>query len=79
MLDLKTNAAELKKRIPDLEKDLSDPITFRKIYQFSFDYSKETPEVRSVDLDTAKVMLPLLLKDKFPIVEKFCEFLGVCW
>lgn len=38
----------LKKSIPNFEKDLADPNTFREIYQYVFDYAKETPEVRSV-------------------------------
>lgn len=60
--------------IATLESQLSQQGDFRKFYMFSFDYNKP-PEQRSLPLDTAKQLFPLILKGRFKHMELWLEFL----
>jgi hypothetical protein len=77
---------KLKAKLPILREDLADPIKFKEIYRYAFNFMKEDQKSRSIDMSVAVQMLQLLLKGHksedgrvlvkpFPHVESFCTFL----
>ncbi|XP_072040527.1 LOW QUALITY PROTEIN: DCN1-like protein 5 [Amphiura filiformis] len=53
---------------------LNDPPTFKKIYRYAFDFARDK-EQRSMDIDTAKIMLTLLLGRQWELFSSFHHFL----
>jgi len=65
---------KLKSKIPVLRRELSDPIKFKAIYLFVFNFSREAGS-RNLPLENAVQLWRLLLGDRFPIVEVWIRFL----
>ncbi|KAH9513980.1 DCN1-like protein 4 [Bulinus truncatus] len=66
--------AKLQNRLDYLKATLNDPAIFKNIYRFAFDFAREKDQ-RSIDLDTAKAMLSLVLGKDWPLFSYFHQFL----
>jgi len=67
---------ELKKKLPALRKDLSDPYKFKDIYEFAFSFSREKGQ-KSLALDTAVGMWTLLFSIyDWPMCSEWCKFVN---
>ena len=64
----------LKNKIPELRQTLEDIQKFKGLYLFIFGFSKEIG-CRNLNIDVAIAMWRLLLENKFPLLEKWIEFL----
>ena len=65
---------KLKEKLPLLRAELEDPRSFKDVYEYSFDFSKE-PNQKSLPLDTAAAMWGVLLGGRWALVEEWCDFL----
>lgn len=68
------NVQKLVNKLDYLRNSFSDPNTFKSIYRFSFDFAREKDE-RSIDLETARALLALLLGRNWPLFPQFNQFL----
>ncbi|XP_078786300.1 DCN1-like protein 5 isoform X2 [Oryzias latipes] len=64
----------LRSKLDYLRSELNDPVAFRSIYRYAFDFSRDKNQ-RSLDMDTAKSMLALLLERRWPLFPIFQQFL----
>lgn len=69
--------SKLHKRIPYLMSLLDDSRLFREIYRFAFDFALEKDQ-RTLEKNSAKLMIHLLFESRWKLVEKFEQFLEVC-
>jgi len=53
---------------------MSDPQTFKLIFRYAYDFARDKDQ-RSMDIETAKAMLSLLLSKSWPLFGEFEEFL----
>lgn len=75
MTDLQCDTIEkLQNRLEYLRALLNDPQTFKNVYRFSFDFARDKDQ-RSMDMDTAKAMLSLVLGKNWPLFSYFHQFL----
>lgn len=75
MTDLQCDCiAKLQSKLEYLRSFLADPVTFKSIFRFAFDFAKEENQ-RSLDIDTAKIMLTLLLGGQWPLQSSFTQFI----
>ncbi|PVD35240.1 hypothetical protein C0Q70_06521 [Pomacea canaliculata] len=65
---------KLQAKFDSLRSLLNDPVTFKSIYRFAFDFARE-PNQRSLEVDTAKQMLALLLGGNWSLYASFHQFL----
>lgn len=61
-------------KLDSLRDCFSDNNTFKSIYRYSFDFAREKDE-RSIDLETARALLALLLGRHWPLFPQFNQFL----
>ncbi|XP_061574810.1 DCN1-like protein 5 [Cololabis saira] len=64
----------LQSKLDYLRNELNDSALFKNIYRYAFDFSRDKNQ-RSLDMDTAKSMLALLLERTWPLFPVFCQFL----
>uniref|UniRef100_A0A3Q0SP58 DCN1-like protein n=1 Tax=Amphilophus citrinellus TaxID=61819 RepID=A0A3Q0SP58_AMPCI len=64
----------LQSKLDYLHSELSDAATFKNIYRYAFDFARDKNQ-RSLDMDTAKLMLALLLGRSWPLFSVFSQFL----
>lgn len=57
-----------------LNASLSDPVTFKNVYRFAFDFSLENGN-RSLDKPTAIALMTLLLDGRWSLFNEFVQFL----
>lgn len=57
-----------------LKKSLDNESAFRNFYMFAFDYNKP-PEQRSLPIETARQLFPLILEGRFAHLDLWNEFL----
>eukprot|EP00794_Sanderia_malayensis_P007434 gene7434-8256_t len=69
------STAKLKAKLGSLRLLLKDNASFKKIYRYAFDFSREKNQ-RSLDIDTGKGMLEILLRDIWPQLYMFFEYLN---
>ncbi len=69
------SVVKLKKKIPAMRQELLDAYAFKSVYEYAFRFSKEENQ-KALNLDTACAMWELLLKDKWPLLNKWCDFLN---
>lgn len=75
MTDLQCDSVrKLQLRLDYLRTLLDDPATFKNIYRFAFDFARDKDQ-RSMDIDTAKAMLALVLGKHWPLFGSFHQFL----
>lgn len=61
-------------KLDSLRSYFADPNSFRSIYRYSFDFAREQTE-RSIDLETARALLALLLGKHWVLFPSFNQFL----
>uniref|UniRef100_A0A3B4B875 DCN1-like protein n=1 Tax=Periophthalmus magnuspinnatus TaxID=409849 RepID=A0A3B4B875_9GOBI len=66
----------LRNSLDYLRSVLNDSTSFKLIYRYAFDFAREKDQ-RSLDLNTAKCMLGLLLGKTWPLFPVFNQFLEV--
>ncbi|KAG0352650.1 hypothetical protein BGZ54_002648 [Gamsiella multidivaricata] len=64
---------KMKDSIPKLRQELKDDAAFREIYHFAFTFGLSENQ-KSLPLDVAIPFWMLLLKDRFPRLEMWCDF-----
>nr|CAG4648233.1 EOG090X0DAO [Moina brachiata]SVE93254.1 EOG090X0DAO [Moina brachiata] len=64
----------LQAKLPHLQSYLDDSTSFKSIYRYAFDFARDKDQ-RSLDIDTAKGMLGLLLGRQWSLIESFFQFL----
>lgn len=65
---------KLRNKLEVFRSLLNDQQIFKSIYRYSFDFAKDKDQ-RSLDLETAKAMLQLLLAKRWPLYPYFHQFL----
>jgi len=71
-----SNATQLKKNLKDSLKDLDNPTKFKELYEYAFKFSKGDKEnSRTIDTESAKGMIQILMTGRFELGEKFALFL----
>ncbi|KAK2706735.1 hypothetical protein QYM36_014689 [Artemia franciscana] len=65
---------KLQNRLDYLKALLSEPNHFKAIYLYSYDFARDKDQ-RSMDVDTAKIMLQLLLAPRWNLFPSFQQFL----
>jgi len=68
------NIGKLQGKLNYLRSLLDDPANFKTIYRYAFDFAREKDQ-RSMDIETAKAMLALLLGKHWPLFSSFHHFL----
>uniref|UniRef100_A0A8C1QGM1 DCN1-like protein n=2 Tax=Cyprinus carpio TaxID=7962 RepID=A0A8C1QGM1_CYPCA len=64
----------LQGKLDYMRSQLNDQIIFKNIYRYAFDFARDKDQ-RSLDMDTAKSMLALLLGRTWPLFPVFHQFL----
>lgn len=59
---------ELREKLRQLDGELNDPVAFRELYAFAFEYGKPASQ-RSMDVETAIAYWKILFKDKVRLFE----------
>lgn len=67
---------KLKTRLPSLELELKDPLRFKDLYHFTFNYAKN-PGQKGLDLDMAIAYWNIVLQGKFQFLDLWVKFLQV--
>jgi len=65
---------KLKEKLDYLRALLKDAATFKKIYRYAYDFSRDK-EQKSLEIETGKAMLQLLLGDIWSLTPPFIQFL----
>lgn len=65
---------KLKTVLPTLRESLNNEADFRSFYMFAFEYNKP-PEQRSLPIETARQLFPLILEGRFLHLDLWIEFL----
>lgn len=68
------SSEKLQGKFEYLRSLLNDPVSFKQIYRYAFDFARDKDQ-RSLDIDTAKSMLALLLGRIWPLFSSFHQFL----
>jgi DCN1-like protein 1/2 len=55
--------------------DLRDPLKFKDFYYFTFNYAKQDPADKSVELDMAIIYWGIVLRDRFPFCDLWVAYL----
>jgi len=66
---------KIRSKLDSLRAQLYDPMTFKAVYRFAFDFSKDKDQ-RSMDIETARAMLNLLIGKQWPMFPYFDRFLA---
>lgn len=75
LIDLQCDSiVKLRSKLDSLRLLLFNANSFKEIYRYAYYFAKERDQ-RSMDVDTAKAMLQLLLADQWPHYVEFCQFL----
>jgi len=65
---------KLQLKLDYLRSLLNEPVTFKNIYRYAYDFARDRDQ-RSLDMDTGKAMLQLLLGKHWPLYGSFHAFL----
>lgn len=68
------SAAKMQSKLEYLKSILNDPNVFKSIYRYAYDFAKDSDQ-RSMDINTAKAMLQLLLGKHWLLYPHFAQFL----
>ncbi|MXQ96700.1 hypothetical protein E5288_WYG013264 [Bos mutus] len=71
---LSTFPEKLQNKFDFLRSQLNDISSFKNIYRYAFDFARDKDQ-RSLDIDTAKSMLALLLGRTWPLFSVFYQYL----
>ncbi|XP_070504522.1 DCN1-like protein 4 [Chironomus tepperi] len=67
-------ATKLEKKLDYFYNLIEDPHSFKMIFRYAYDFARDKDQ-RSMDIETAKAMLSLLLCKSWPLFPDFAEFL----
>jgi hypothetical protein len=67
---------KLKIKLPHLESELRDNLSFKDFYQFTFNYAKN-PCQKGLDLDMAIMYWNIVMQGRFKFLNLWCRFLQV--
>jgi len=70
------NMSMLKKKIPYLHSLLDESKHFKDIFRYAFDFAIEQGQ-RTLEKNSAKLMIRLLFENRWNLVDEFVEFLDV--
>ncbi|XP_055925161.1 DCN1-like protein 5 isoform X1 [Argiope bruennichi] len=65
---------KIRNKLDYLRSLLNEPVVFKNIYRYAYDFARDKDQ-RSMDIDTAKAMLQLLLGRLWPMYSMFHQFL----
>nr|CAG4641192.1 EOG090X0DAO [Eulimnadia texana] len=68
------SAEKLQSKLDSLCSMLQDSATFKNVYRYSYDFARDKDQ-RSLDIDTAKALLSLLLSRRWSLLQPFVQFL----
>lgn len=68
------SVSKLRDKLDSLKACFRDPNVFKSIYRFAFDFTRDKDQ-RSIDIETARAMLALLLGKNWPLFPHFNQFL----
>ncbi|XP_055373359.1 DCN1-like protein 4 isoform X2 [Condylostylus longicornis] len=68
------SAVKVQSKLDFLKTSLNDPNTFKSIYRYAYDFARDKDQ-RSMDIETAKQMLQLLLGKNWALFPHFAQFL----
>lgn len=75
LIDLQCDSIDkLRSKLEHIRMLLYEPHAFKEIYRYAYQFAKDKDQ-RSMDAGTAKVMLQLLLADKWSLYADFCRFI----
>jgi len=57
-----------------LSKKLDDEKEFKEVYRYTFNFAKD-PGARNLNFDSARALWEILLKDRFPFIEQWLDFI----
>lgn len=66
--------AKMKKKIPNLRKEIESDSAFKQFYMFCFNYMRENGQKR-ISVDDAVATWRLVLKGKYKYLEEWCKFM----
>ncbi|CAG2064534.1 unnamed protein product [Timema podura] len=66
---------KLQMKLDYLRSLLNDHSSFKSIYRYAYDFARQDKDQRSMDIETAKAMLQLLLGKHWPLFAQFGGFL----
>lgn len=66
--------SKTQQKLDYLRNLLNEPHTFKGIYRYAYDFARDKDQ-RSMDMETARVMLHLLLGKHWPLFSQFAQFL----
>jgi DCN1-like protein 1/2 len=66
---------KIKSEVSNIRNLLANKTTFRDFYRWVFDYIKEEPERKSVDLEPACEMMSIVLQQHFTLLPEWIEYL----
>ncbi|XP_025075398.1 DCN1-like protein 5 isoform X1 [Pogonomyrmex barbatus] len=66
--------SKIQQKLEQLRNQLNDSYTFKGIYRYAYDFARDKDQ-RSMDMETARVMLQLLLGKHWPLFTQFAQFL----
>lgn len=67
-------ASKVQCKLDHLRNLLNDPNAFKVIYRYAYDFARDKDQ-RSMDIETARAMLQLLLGKHWPLYAQFAQFL----
>jgi len=65
---------ELKKKLPSLYKEMTDPSEFKELYKFVFDFARD-PGYKNLQVESAINFWDLLLAEKCNFLKEWIEFI----
>ncbi|XP_077983628.1 DCN1-like protein 4 [Glandiceps talaboti] len=68
------SVVKVRAKLEFLRSLLNDPVLFKQIYRFAYDFARDKDQ-RSMDIETAKIMLSLLLGRQWVLFSSFHQFL----
>lgn len=75
MVELSADSLDsLKRRLPGVERELTDQSKFRDLYQFTFNFAKN-PEQKGLDLEMAIAYWNIVFKGRFKFLDMWVQFL----
>lgn len=66
--------SKIQNKIEYLRNILNEPVHFKSIYRYAYDFARDKDQ-RSMDIETAKAMLQLVLGRLWPLYSSFHQFL----
>lgn len=75
LIDLQCDSIiKIQSKLNYLNSMMNDVNTFKHIYRYAYDFARDKDQ-RSMDIETAKAMLHLLLSKQWPLYIEFAQFL----